>query len=265
MYYRKRYKGTIKNFTDKRTVAPIGTGGSGTLSIFANQTDVVSNALVDIFHDIGFPNARYDSTTAVTYFDSEDQNGFMLYYPANMQLGVRIRSGTSWTALSCTSGAGYQPFNTSYTSYDFYITIIGEPKGHFVVCFGTYSVPASMTASIIHFYFGRNLITNEKLFGVAVSTAWSNISSAYFSTKEVFSSNVVSSAINLVITGLTGNLILVNKLANVGYIMLDNVYMFNSSIGLSSGQTYFVEFEGEQYWIPNSYIIVKCTTEVEVK
>ena len=159
MYYRKRYNGTIKNFTDKRNVAPIGPGGSGTLSIFANQTDVVSEALVDIFHDIGFKDARYDSTTAMIYFDSKDQNGFMLHYPNNMQIGVRLRSGTSSSALTCSSGAGYQPFNTSYLTYDFYITIIGEPKGQFTVCFGTYSTPASIASSMIHFYFGKNLIT----------------------------------------------------------------------------------------------------------
>lgn len=263
MYYRKRYKGTIKNFTDKRTVAPIGTGGSGTLSIFANQTDVVSNALVDILHDIGFKTARYDSTTAVTYFDGTDKNGFMLYYPANMQLGVRIRSGTSWTALACTNGAGYQPFNTSYLTYDFYITIIGEPKGHFVVCFGTYSTPASITSSIIHFYFGKNLITDEKVFGVAVSTGWSQVSSAYFVTKEVFNPTAVNSSFSYYITGLSGNLILVNKLITVGYIELDNVYMYNSGIGISYGETYFIEFEGEQYWVPNSYNIVKCVTKLE--
>lgn len=262
MYYRKRYKGTITNFTDKRTVTPIGTGGSGTLSIFANQTDVVSEALVDIFHDIGFKNAKYDKATAMTYFDSNDQNGFMINYASNMQLGLRIRSGTSWSAWTCTSGAGYQPFNTSYLTYDFYITIIGDPKGYFVVCFGTYSAPASITSSIIHFYFGKNLITDEKLFGVALATGWSNISTAYFTTKEVFSTTVINAGIGFVITGLTGNLILVNKLSNVGYIMLDNVYMYNSGVGLSYGETYFIEYEGEQYWIPNAYNIVKCITEV---
>lgn len=264
MYYRKRYKGTVSNFTDKRNVAPIGTSGSGTLSIFANQTDVVSNALVDIFHDIGFKDARYDSTTAMIYFDSKDKNGFMINYASNMQLGLRIRSGTSWSSFTCSSGAGYQPFNTSYLTYDFYITIIGEPKGYFVVCFGTYSTPASITSSLIHFYFGKNLITDEKVFGVALSTGWSNISSAYFTTKEVFSSTVTNISFSFSILGLTGNLILVNKLTNVGYIMLDNVYMYNTSIGLSYGETYFIEYEGEKYWIPNSYNIVKCITELEV-
>ena len=261
MYYRKKYSGTIANFTDKRTVTAIN--GTTTVSIFKNQTDIVGAAIEDILHDVGYPDARFDEETSMIYFDADDENGIFFAYVASMQMGFRIRNGSSWAAYTCTSGAGYQPFNTSYTNYSFYITIIGEPKAYFVMCFGNYATPTSISVSMLHVAFGKNVITDQDMIGITTSTSWSAISSMYFTTKKEFGTAAITTSFASSVTGLAENLVLIRKYTATGYIFFNDVYFANTAAH-TYGQLIFMELNGVTYWCPSTYLLVKCTTELEV-
>ncbi len=262
MYYRKKYSGTISNFTDKRVVTALN--GTATLSIFANQTDIVSAALIDILKDVGYKDARYDAKTGTIFFDKNDENGIFFAYVGNMQMGWRLSTGSGgWASvLANKAGTAYQPFNTSSTSYNFYLTVIGEPKGYMVICFGNSSIAESITTSIVHIYFGENVLTKKKMLGISISTGWTLVINANFTTKEEFTNSVEQHSFNFGIKGVSGNIVLLRRFTTSGYLFLEDVYFLNSDV-TSSGQLIFMQYKGDVYWCPNMYLMVKCTTQLE--
>ena len=164
MYYRKMYEGTVPNFTTKKTFK--FNNGAGSYTCLEEETKIISEAVVDMLHDIGYPDAYRDETSGLIFFEKDDVTGLLIGYISNatyLYWGVNTTSTSISTGqMGSSTGTSGQPFDSSKTTYKFYITVIGEPKGYFTMCFGSYSNPQSVTTAALHIFMGRHLITNEK-------------------------------------------------------------------------------------------------------
>lgn len=265
MYYRKKYEGSITNFTTKKTYKFYNGTSYYSYSVIDEETRIISEAVVDILRDIGYPDAYRSEESGLIYFDKDDVTGLFIGYTSNatyLYFGVNsVATSMPAQALGSSNGTGYQPFDSSKNNYKFYLTVIGEPKGYFILCFGSYSNPQSTTTAALHIFMGKNIITNEPVMGIYGAVGSASLTSASIYKRKTITQTVVSVSLSEYIQGEDGNILLMRKRTNYGMYEFPYVYTGNYR-NLTYGQFSFYRFKDGVYWAPNYYYLVKCVTEV---
>lgn len=284
MYYRKYFSGSVDATTTTNQyymgLDKVATGTSRGSGHIKNRSDVIGNALVSTFRDIGYPNAYWDSTSGYFFFDKTNslsgiyitvQSSTMYFVAGYTQTGsqyIQSQSNPSSSAIYGNSVAvsGYSPFasnGTGATDYAFYVTIKGEPKGTFMVSIGTYTDHAAESGNIEFFYVcvGKDKRDNSNVIGFNFSR--STITQFY--VVKYSNANIYMLGTNYAVSFVTYNntlsmkdevVVLIPMFFNLGFLFLDNTYI-NPGITTSG----FYEIDGDVYFV-NQYYITKCITEV---
>ena len=265
MYYRKKYEGTITNFSTKKTYRYNAGTTTGSYSCIEEETRILSEAVVDILHDIGYPDAYRDETSGLIFFEKDDVTGIFLGYTSNatyLYYGVNTTATSLATsAPGSSNGTNYQPFDSSKQNYKFYLTVFGEPKGYFVICIGSYSYPTSTTVAALHIFMGKNIVTGDDIMGIYGANGNSAPSSISIYTRKKITQTILTPSMSENIVGDDGSIVLMRKRSSIGIFEFPYLYTGNSR-NIVTGQTSFYRLKDGVYWTPNTYYIVKCVTEV---
>lgn len=263
MYYRKKYEGTILNYSTKKTYRY--NNGSGSYQSIDEPSKVVQNAVVDILHDIGYGDAYRDETSGLIFFAKWEATGLYVGYASAMTyLNYAITStaaSLSMSNVNASSGATYHPIDSAKSAYKFYITIIGEPKGYFIICFGASNNPQSTSVAALHVFMGKNIVTNEDVIGIWGTHGITSPSNIYVCPRKKLATTILTVSMAETIQGDESSVILMKKRTNYGIFEFPYVYTGNPK-NLIVGQFSFYRFKDGVYWVPSNYYIVKCVTEV---
>ena len=280
MYYRKYFSGTVDATTTTNQyymgLDKIATGTSRTSGHIKNRSDVIGNALVSTFRDIGYPNAYWDSTSGYFFLDKTNSlcgiyitvQSSYIYYSVGYNSGGLVNSytnsSTTYVYASYQSiDYRYAPFimsGTGITDYAFYVTIKGEPKGTFSVHIGAYNDHAYEAGMYFYITNGVDKRDNSVLYGFSL------LKENPYRFYMLKASDAVSTiGVNSVSYFIMNNnrLVMVNEtvvlipvLFTQGFIMLTNTYLNPGITTLG-----FYEIDGDIYQV-DSYYITKCITEV---
>lgn len=277
MNYRKYFSGTVDATTTTNRyymgVDKVATGTFIASGHIKNRTDVIGNALVSTFQDIGYPNAYWDSTSGYFFVDKTNSNcGLYLsftggYFSRDLgfDVGDTYLQRKTFTATSLiTSNNPFSNTGNSAASYAFYITVYGEPKGTFAVFIGAYTSHA-FTGGITFvlsmgtdkrddsavFCFQETLTNLHAMFVMTYSNA-RPISNATTATAFVAYSFLTHTTTLIVIDEL---IVLVPIIFDVGFVILNNTYV---KPDISNG---WYEIDGDMYYV-NDYFMTKCITEI---
>lgn len=277
MYYRKYFSGSVDATTSTNQyymgLDKIATGTSRGSGHIKNRSDVIGNALVSIFQDIGYPNAYWDSTSGYFFLDKTNSlcGIYISVQSSNMYMSVGYR-GTSYITAQAnsTSSSNYAngisvsadntPFSSSGTSicnYAFYITVKGEPKGVFSVHIGTYNNHSAEDKLYFHIACGVDKRSNDATFCFSLQITSSKISFVILNkatAETIVNTNFAMGSNRL--SMLNEKVVLIPIFFYYGFLLLDNTY-FNPGI-ITNG---FYEIDGDIYQV-DSYYITKCITEV---
>lgn len=284
MYYRKYFSGSVDATTTTNQyymgLDKVATGTSRGSGHIKNRSDVIGNALVSTFRDIGYPNAYWDSTSGYFFFDKTNslsgiyitvQSSYMYFVAGYTQTGsqyIQSQSNPSSSAIygnSVTVG-GYSPFEgggSGATRYAFYVTIKGEPKGIFIVSIGTYTDHAAESGNIEYFLVctGKDKRDNSSIIGFNFSRSTGN----QFYLIKCSNAEIYMRGVDYSIAFATSNntlamkdeiVVLIPMFFSLGFLFLDNTYI---NPGITT--TGFYEIDGDVYFV-NAYYITKCITEV---
>ena len=280
MYYRKYFSGSVDATTTTNQyymgLDKVATGTSRKSGHIKNRADVLGNALVSTFKDIGFPNAYWDSTAGYFFIDKTNSLcGIYITVDSSYAYcntgyrGSTYITATSATSSSSTDGSSYGGLfsvsGTSAADYAFYITIKGEPKGVFSVHIGSYTDHSS-ESRFFYICMGKDKRDNSNTIGFTFATSSSptNFRINNYATAETLSNynsgtswyQSVSFALGTSkLTLKDETIVLIPLFFYLGYLILDNTY-FNP--GLTEG---FYEIDGDIYQA-GTYYITKCITEV---
>lgn len=283
MYYRKYFSGSVDATTTTNQyymgLDKVATGTSRGSGHIKNRSDVIGNALVSTFRDIGYPNAYWDSTSGYFFFDKTNslsgiyisvQSTYMYFVAGYTQTGSQyVQSQSNSSSLiygNSVTVNGYSPFasnGTGATDYAFYVTIKGEPKGIFMVSIGTYTNHAAESGNIEYFFVctGKDKRDNSSIIGFNFSRSTVNLfylikysNAEIYMRGEDYSIGFATSSNTLAMKDET--VVLIPMFFNLGFLFLDNTYI-NPGITTAG----FYEIDGDVYFV-NQYYITKCITEV---
>lgn len=277
MNYRKYFSGTVDATTTTNRyymgVDKVATGTTIASGHIKNRTDVIGNALVSTFQDIGYPNAYWDSTSGYFFVDKTNSNcGLYLSFTGSsfardlgFDFGSTYLNRKTFTATTLsTSNNPFSNTGNSAASYAFYVTVVGEPKGTFAVFIGAYTSHA-YTGGITFvlsmgtdkrddsavFCFNETLTNLEAMFVMKYSNA-RPISNATTASAFVAYSFLTHTTTLIVVDELIA---LVPIIFNVGFVILNNTYV---KPDISNG---WYEIDGDMYYV-NNYYMTKCITEI---
>lgn len=282
MNYRKYFSGTVDATTTTNRyymgVDKVATGTTIASGHIKNRTDVIGNALVSTFQDIGYPNAYWDSTSGYFFVDKTNSNcglylsfTYLSFTGSSFARDLGFDAGDTYlnrkTFTTTTLSTSNNPFSNtdnSAASYAFYVTVIGEPKGTFAVFIGAYTSHAS-TGGITFvlsigtdkrddsavFCFNETLVNLQDMFVMKYSNA-RPISNAITATAFVTYSFLTRTTTLTVIDEL---IVLVPIIFDVGFVILNNTYV---KPNISNG---WYEIDGDMYYV-NNYYMTKCITEI---
>lgn len=271
MYFRKYFSGVNENGTDRFV---FNFPNNTNLSIYKNQTDTVAGAIAQTCVEAGI-NAEYDSSTCILTIDGFKM--FLLYSSQYMYYcGSIYREFTPISSSSSSNMASYQPFNTDYKTYKFYVVLKGDIDGILNIYITTYQ--SDMIGSENYgFAIGK---AKSILFGnIPVRTlnviGGNNYNIIYYYKPSGFGSpdgetNVLYSEIKAFnSTSLTrpltsnstlmesGNKIpLINSFTWDGNLLWDNVYMAISSYFYTG----FYNIDNMIYCAVNDMQVTKCSS-----
>ena len=272
MYYKKFFTGSVDATTTTNRyymgldkIATSTSLGSGHIK---NRSDVIGNAIVSTLKDVGYPNAYWDSTSGYVFFDkSNNLGGFYLSVQSSYLYVNACARATSYIGTK-TSGSGYlstsfsgatnSPFSTASTyagSYQFYVTVKGEPKGIMFLSIGTYNNPSGETLTFC-ICRGKDKRNNSDTIGFYLqgSTKISTFYFANFSTsEEIVETSLISSNR---LTMKNQLVVLIPSFMFYGFLFLDNTY-FNP--GLTTNGFYKI---GDDTYYVDDYWMTKCITAV---
>ena len=137
MFYRKHFQGENSENTNKAYI----TFKDGYVdSCYETQTDTLCNCIIETLQGAGI-DCGYDLVTKKITIDGFS---FNIYYNTNYSYVIRVYSSTHKPIPDVTSSnlTSYQPFNTDYKTYDFYVTLKGDIDGVMNLYIGTNSNPA---------------------------------------------------------------------------------------------------------------------------
>lgn len=276
MYYRKYFSGSVDATTTTNQyymgLDKVATGTSRASGHIKNRSDVIGNALVSTFKDIGYPNAYWDSTSGYFFFDKSNAlSGIYISVQSSyMYFNIGYR-GTNYVTATSTGtsrnnyGGGVNvsnsasPFNSSgtgATNYAFYVTVKGEPKGMMKVFIGTYSDHSSETAMSFDMCLGKDKRNDNAVIAVTFVSGDSNyqfVVNDYTSADNYESLSFATQTNRLTMRNEV--VVLIPLFFQVGYFVMDNTYI---NCGINSG---FYEIDGDIYFA-GSYFVTKCITEI---
>lgn len=269
MYYRKYFEGGPITASD--TVKVTFGICSTQYSVLSQQSRVIGNAVAEVLREAGM-NAYYNEEQYILYPNREKGLGIGIFKLAMGTISYVIFSSddTSNYLVTGSAGVAYQPFyigsNSDNGKYKFYVTVIGEPKGWLRIHIGTYSVPASMSYGF-GIGYGKDIRDNRQVGYLVVNPA--NTTSAFYVRHTddcslvdgiAYSGTVKFSA--AAVTGQANVLVLINAYDSSGYLTMDNCYL--GCQALISGATSFYMINGVEYYYPNTNMLVKCISKVNV-
>ena len=250
MYYRKYFSGTLANYSDRATVPIAGT--ALTMSVFANQTDLLNNAIATTLTAAGV-DCVYNSTNKQLVVNKMP---ISILYTAAMQ--VSIFSGSNTAVIAGSSGAQYQPFNNA--DYKFYVTVRGDKKNCFDVYWGTNSAPAGIQYGfrILEAY---NKYYNEEIVCLcgpgSASTMWPRSRDGNLYRSYAYNASMACASYlyaNNEFTQNGGIVPLIPAYTNDGFILLKECYLRPSDLQYNN----FYNVAGDLYYVVNGNFMVKC-------
>lgn len=271
MYYKKYFSGSVDATTTTNRyymgLDKIATSTSLSSGHIKNRSDVLGNAIVSTLKDIGYTNAYWDSTSGYVFFDkSNNLAGFYLsvqssYIYFNACGGTTdttyITAQTSGTGCGSLS-SGYSPFSTTGTSaatYQFYITIKGEPKGMMIMNIGTYSSPSSESNNL-YICRGKDKRDNSDIIGFNFTLSSGGMSAVYFASYSTAKAIIATTLVTTRLSMSYQLVVLIPSFALYGFVFLDNTY-FNPGITTLG----FYKIGDDTYYV-DDYWMTKCITTV---
>lgn len=277
MNYRKYFSGTVDATTTTNRyymgVDKVATGTSIASGHIKNRTDVIGNALVSTFQDIGYPNAYWDSTSGYFFVDKTNSNCglYLSFTGSTFSRGLGFDFGGTYlnrkTFTTISLGTSNNPFSNtgnSAASYAFYITVIGEPKGTFAVFIGAYTSHAYTGGITFVLSMGTDKRDDSAVF--CYNQEFTNLQDMfvmkYSNARPI--SNAITDAEFVTYTFLTRTttltvidelIVLVPIIFDVGFVILNNTYV---KPNISNG---WYEIDGDMYYV-NNYYMTKCITEI---
>ena len=277
MYYRKYFSGTVDATTTTNQyymgLDKIATGTSRTSGHIKNRSDVIGNALVSTFRDIGYPNAYWDSTSGYFFLDKTNSlcGLYITVQSSYMYMSVGYRGSSYITSQSNSTSGGnytngiqvsstYTPFyvnGTSISDYAFYVTVKGEPKGVFSVHIGAYDNHSAENMLFFYIACGVDKRNNDATYCFSLSLSSDKYSFLIINktTAEVIANTNFANG-NSRLNMMNETVVLIPIFFMYGFLLLDNTY-FNPGITTKG----FYEIDGDIYFV-DSYYITKCITEV---
>lgn len=277
MNYRKYFSGTVDATTTTNRyymgVDKVATGTSIASGHIKNRTDVIGNALVSTFQDIGYPNAYWDSTSGYFFVDKTNSNcGLYLSFTGSsfardlgFDFGSTYLNRKTFTATTLsTSNNPFSNTGNSAASYAFYVTVIGEPKGTFAVFIGAYTSHASVAGITFVLSIGTDKRDDSAVF--CFNETYTNLQAMFLMTYS--NAKPISKAttpaeftLDAFLTGTTAltvlneQIVLIPVIFIMGFVILNNTYV---KPNISNG---WYEIDGDMYYV-NSYYMTKCITEI---
>lgn len=271
MYYRKYFSGTVDATTTTNQyymgLDKVATGTSRTSGHIKNRSDVIGNALVSTFKDIGYPNAYWDSTSGYFFIDKTNsrcgvyvtvQSARMYFNWGYVNSSYNYINTTTASTTATVYGNSltpvpFQATGVTATNYAFYITVKGEPTGMLSVFIGAYD-NHSQENYIFTLGIGKDKRDESKATVMTClgETTYNFFVNNYNTAKEIVSTQLLTTN---TLSMLDELIVLIPLIMKYGFIFMDNTY-FNP--GLSAG---FYEIDGDTYYV-TSYYITKCITTV---
>lgn len=278
MYYRKFFSGTVDATTTTNQyymgLDKVATGTSKGSGHIKNRSDVIGNALVSTLHDIGYPNAYWDSTSGYLFFDKTNSLCGVYISVQSSYLYVSVGyKGTSYiTSASNTSSSTIDAHGTSLstsnnpfeangataTNYAFYVTIAGEPKGIFQIAIGAYANHTTEAGEFFMMCVGKDKRDNSSTMGFnlgKVSNPYQFTINKFSDADRIIQTSAFATQQN-VLTLMNETIVLIPIFFQHGFLFLDNTFIKPG--GMNVG---FYEIDGDVYFV-NQYYITKCITEV---
>lgn len=254
MYFRKYFEGTIPTNNSYSNIYIDGT--STAIKTYINQTNIINNAIVETLLAAGLVG---------TYGGAAEKcilriAGFPVQFLAVSNVGnpYLYKRGDRGAVLTTGTGAGM----FSGTSYKFYVSLLGDPKGMLAIYLGNFSSPAALVTGIILAKITDQRDKSQKI-GVAVSGT---------AVGQVYICNAVGEPLPevnayLAFTNLTDNQVLtqnggviplVEAVDTTGFFKIDHCYKGHT--GLTANN--FYNIGGDIFLQLGSYFLVNCTTEI---
>lgn len=260
MYYRRYFEGAVSGNTTK----DVTFGGYTTVTTaVVEKSFVIGKAIEETLKDAGM-DAYYDTDKFILYFNRKEA-GLGLYYNTN-----NYTSFLFFCEESKDQTNGYIPNNStsfSGSNYKFYITLLGEPTSLCSVAIGSWNSPTSMTYGFTLGH-GENKKTKEKLLLFYGQTFYGVSNLVSFSPKKIngyqdtYTRNATYLSFQTAqLTGFTNGVVLKEVFDTTGMYTINNCYMGCKTIPASATGGFY-SINGEEYYSPNQYFIIKCPSKI---
>lgn len=243
MYFRKLFTGTKGSESSKSMVRKLGSKDN--YGFYYNYTIILNNAILDTLTAVGIDASFNNSTMVLTI------GGFHIQV-----LSAGSFAAGFWEVFDC---SGEYAVITSrgaigdYTTYNFAVTLIGEPDGMLNICIGTKASPTDITEGICLAKIS-NLHTKEKLSGLGSAYTY-----GFRIFDELCTRKIITEDFSRYFQGSASDLMIPmqENISKTGFYKIDNAYTTNSAVVLYKN---FYNIDGTLYFAPYNGCLTKCIT-----
>lgn len=251
MYFRKYFEGTISNSNSYGNIYI--NGASTTVRAYINQTDVINAAIAETLSAAGI-ESTYGGTADKCILQIA---GIPVQFIAVSNMGnpsLYVKGKTSFIYSTTTS---YSVF--SGTSYKFYVSLVGDPKGILTVYLGYYSGPAALGTGIMIARI-TDLRDGSKKLGIsgAASQSIYIYDEAGEKLPEIETVAFTNLLNNQALTQSGALIPLIEAIDSTGFFRIDQCYKGHAALTANN----FYNIGGDIFMQLGGYYLVKCTTEI---
>lgn len=263
MYYRRYFEGKIESNTTKNVVLNSETFVTTQIASL-EKSSVVGNAVAETLKDTGM-NSYYDDENFILYFN-RDEPGILFFVRNNDSLIMTaLIVDETYVVAYGNYPSGTSPFNGF--NYKFYAGLLGEPTALFGYGVGYWTSPKSIWNGSL-WGIGENKKTGEKIHLWGYGTISSGNPIFYIRKTdgaiEPYAERKQIDFRTLQLLGFDNGVVLKEIFDTTGMYTIDNCYMGCKTISYGT-ENGFYSINGEEYYSPNKYLIVKCPSKISIR